>query len=146
VAERSDEPRGTPRIFALIEHVPKESAGKSPSIWAWPQVVDMFKVAGQPVPGPWPPHQDLRPDPEMETTPVAVPEQRTRPVGRSTPQPQQRSTPQPQQQRGQAEQHGLRGSEGSKESEGSQRQESEPPQRGQNVSLPRRPGSSSGDR
>ena len=144
MAERSDEPRGTPRIFALIEHVPKESEGKSPSIWAWPQVVGMFKVAGQPVPGPWPPHQDLRPDPEMETTPVAVPEQRTRPVGRSTPQPQQRSTPQPEEQKGQGggpAQHGLRGSEGSQRQE-----ESPPPQRGQNVSLPRRPGSSSGDR
>jgi hypothetical protein len=80
VADRSEEPRGTPRIYELIEHVPKESEGKSPSIWAWPQVVGMFKVAGQPVPGPWPPHQEARPDPEAESTPVAVPEQRAKRV------------------------------------------------------------------
>jgi catechol 2,3-dioxygenase-like lactoylglutathione lyase family enzyme len=43
VADRSEAERGTPRIYDLIEHVPKESEGKSPSIWAWPQVVDMFR-------------------------------------------------------------------------------------------------------
>lgn len=80
MADRSEEPRGTPRIFDLIKHVPKESEGKSPSIWAWPQVIDMFKVAGQPVPGPWPPHQEARPDPEAESIPVAIPEQRARRV------------------------------------------------------------------
>ena len=78
MADRSQDPRGTPRIYDLIKDVPKE--GKSPTIWAWPQVVDLFKVAGQPVPGPWPPHQEARPDPEAESTPVAIPEQRTRRV------------------------------------------------------------------
>lgn len=80
MAEHPEEARGTPRIYDLIKHVPKESEGKSPSIWAWPQVVGMFKVAGQPVPGPWPPHQEARPDPEAESIPVAIPEQRARRV------------------------------------------------------------------
>jgi hypothetical protein len=80
VADRPEDGRGNPRIYDLIKHVPKETEGKSPSIWAWPQVVGMFKVAGQPVPGPWPPHQEARPDPEAESTPVAVPEQRARRV------------------------------------------------------------------
>jgi hypothetical protein len=62
--------RGNPRIFELIENAPKE--GKSPTIWAWPEVVDWFRVAGQPVPGPWPPHQQHRPEPEEESTPTAV--------------------------------------------------------------------------
>ena len=91
MAGRREDERGNPRIYDLIKHVPKETEGKSPSIWAWPQVVGMFKVAGQPVPGPWPPHQEARPDPESESTPVAIPEQRARrvalperePLGRS---------------------------------------------------------------
>lgn len=36
----------------------------------------MLKIAGQPVPGPWPPHQVPRPDPAPEEIPVAVPEKR----------------------------------------------------------------------
>jgi hypothetical protein len=80
VAGRSEDARGNPRIYDLIKHVPKETEGKSPSIWAWPQVIGLFKVAGQPVPGPWPPHQEARPDPEAESTPVAIPEQRARRV------------------------------------------------------------------
>ena len=78
MADKSEGGRGTPRIYDLIKHVPKE--GKSPTIWAWPQVVDMLKIAGQPVPGPWPPHQQPRPDPAAESIPEAVPEQRTRRV------------------------------------------------------------------
>lgn len=62
--------RGNPRIFELIEDAPK--TGKSPTIWAWPEVTDWFKIAGQPVPGPWPPHQEPRPNPEEESLPVAV--------------------------------------------------------------------------
>ena len=69
-----------PRIYDLVKHVPKESEGKSPSIWAWPQVIDLWKVAGQPVPGPWPPHQEARPDPEAESIPVAIPERQARRV------------------------------------------------------------------
>src|SRR6266851_5654895 len=61
---------GNPRLYELIEHTPK--TGKSPTVWAWPQLIDYLKVAGQPVPGPWPPHQEPRPDPEEDTLPVAV--------------------------------------------------------------------------
>jgi hypothetical protein len=64
--------RGNPRIYELIENAPK--TGKSPTIWAWPEVVDWLRVAGQPVPGPWPPHQRPRPNPEDESLPVAVAE------------------------------------------------------------------------
>jgi hypothetical protein len=62
--------RGNPRLYELIENAPKE--GKSPTVWAWPQLIDYLKVAGQPVAGPWPPHQEPRPDPEEDTLPVAV--------------------------------------------------------------------------
>jgi hypothetical protein len=70
--ERSGGIRGNPRIYELIEHSPRE--GNGPTIWAWPQVIDYFKVAGQPVQGPWPPHQEPRPDPTDESLPVAVPD------------------------------------------------------------------------
>jgi hypothetical protein len=63
---------GNPRLYELIEHSPK--TGKSPTIWAWPQVIEYLKVAGQPVQGPWPPHQQPRPDPTDESLPVAVPD------------------------------------------------------------------------
>jgi hypothetical protein len=36
--------------------------------------MDYLKIAGQPVSGPWPPHQEPRPDPEEESLPVAVPD------------------------------------------------------------------------
>src|ERR1700734_3429398 len=62
--------KDNPRLFELIEHAPK--TGKSPTVWAWPQLVDYLKVAGQPVSGPWPPHQEPRPDPDYESGPVAV--------------------------------------------------------------------------
>lgn len=65
-------PRGNPRLYELIEHSPK--TGKSPTIWAWPQVIEYLKVAGQPVQGPWPPHQEPRPDPTDESLPIAVPD------------------------------------------------------------------------
>ena len=45
------EGRGNPRIFELIEGAPKVNKDPtSPTIWAWPEVVDMLKIAGQPVP------------------------------------------------------------------------------------------------
>ncbi len=78
MADRSEYERGNPRIYDLVKHTPKE--GKSPTLWAWPQVMDMFKVAGQPVPGPWPPHQEARPDPEGESSPVAIPQSQARRV------------------------------------------------------------------
>jgi len=39
--------RGNPRLYELIEHAPK--TGKSPTVWAWPELIDYLKVAGQPV-------------------------------------------------------------------------------------------------
>lgn len=70
--ESTGHSRGSPRLYELVEHTPKE--GDSPTIWEWPQLINWFKVAGQPVPGPWPPHQEPRPDPEAEAVPVAVSE------------------------------------------------------------------------
>jgi hypothetical protein len=65
--------QGNPRLYELIENAPK--TGKSPTVWAWPEFVDFLKVAGQPVQGPWPPHQRPRPDPTAEEAgPVAVPD------------------------------------------------------------------------
>ena len=61
-----------PRLFELVEHTPK--TGKSPTVWAWPELMDYLKIAGQPVAGPWPPHQEPRPDPEEDTLPVAIPD------------------------------------------------------------------------
>lgn len=71
-SEDPSDQRGNPRIYELVEHSPK--TGDSPTIWAWPEIIDYFKVAGQPVQGPWPPHQEPRPDPTDETLPVAVPD------------------------------------------------------------------------
>jgi len=65
--------RGNPRMYELIENAPKE--GASPTVHAFPQLVEFMKVASQPVQGPWPPHQRPRPDPtEIESLPVAVPD------------------------------------------------------------------------
>ena len=90
--ETSGHSRGNPRLYELIEHAPK--TGKSPTIWAWPEIVDYLKVAGQPVQGPWPPHQQPRPDPTAESLPVAVPDPRS-----SSRQPEPRSpAPQPEPQ------------------------------------------------
>lgn len=93
--EGSGNQRGNPRLYELIEHSPKE--GKSPTIWAWPQIVDYLKVAGQPVQGPWPPHQEPRPDPTDESLPVAIPDPqstRTEPgEGRAAPAPERPREP-----------------------------------------------------
>ena len=65
--------RGNPRMYELIENAPKE--GASPTVFAFPQLVEFMKVASQPVQGPWPPHQQPRPDPtEIESLPIAVPD------------------------------------------------------------------------
>jgi hypothetical protein len=63
---------GNPRLYELVENSPKE--GPSPTVWAFPELLDFLKIAGQPVRGPWPPHQQPRPDPEAESLPVAVPD------------------------------------------------------------------------
>src|SRR6476660_1700858 len=68
--ESSGHSQGNPRLYELVENAPK--TGKSPTVWAFPQIIDWLKIAGQPVPGPWPPHQEPRPDPEDESLPVAV--------------------------------------------------------------------------
>ncbi len=70
--ESSGHSQGNPRMFELIEGAPK--TGSSPTIWAWPQITEYLKIAGQPVAGPWPPHQEPRPDPEEDSLPVAVAE------------------------------------------------------------------------
>jgi hypothetical protein len=67
--ESSGHSQGNPRLYELIEHAPK--TGKSPTVFAWPELIDYLKVAGQPVQGPWPPHQEPRPDP-TDDSPVAV--------------------------------------------------------------------------
>jgi hypothetical protein len=80
---------GNPRLYEVIENAPKTTeAGKSPTIWAWPQFVEYLKVAGQPVRGPWPPHQQPRPDPtEVDATPIAIPD----PESQHYPRPSERS-------------------------------------------------------
>jgi hypothetical protein len=82
--------QGNPRLYELVEHAPK--TGKSPTVWAWPELMDYLKIAGQPVAGPWPPHQEPRPDPDYESLPVAVPDPEsgtaTRPDATSRPGPQ----------------------------------------------------------
>ncbi len=80
--ESSGHSRGNPRLYELVEGAPK--TGKSPTVWAWPELMDYLKIAGQPVPGPWPPHQEPRPDPEEDSLPVAVaePPEETGPTGR----------------------------------------------------------------
>jgi hypothetical protein len=89
--ESSGHSRGNPRLFELVEHAPK--TGKSPTVWAWPELMDYLKIAAQPVAGPWPPDQKPRPDPEEDSLPVAVPDPesaRPAPVGRPAgPVPQQ---------------------------------------------------------
>jgi hypothetical protein len=70
--ESSGHSQGNPRLYELVEHAPK--TGPSPTVWAWPELIDHLKVAGQPVQGPWPPHQQPRPDPDEDTLPVAVPD------------------------------------------------------------------------
>ena len=69
--------KDNPRLFELIEDAPKTSA-RAPTVWAWPQLVDYLKIAGQPVSGPWPPHQEPRPDPDYESGPQAVAEAHSR--------------------------------------------------------------------
>jgi hypothetical protein len=83
--ESDGKSKGNPRLYELIEHAPK--TGKSPTVWAWPELIDYLKIAGQPVSGPWPPHQEPRPDPDYESGPIAVADPhsaRSRPAGAAT--------------------------------------------------------------
>jgi hypothetical protein len=79
--ESSGHSKGNPRMYEVVESAPK--TGKS-TVWAFPQLVEYLKVAAQPVQGPWPPHQQPRPDPTAESMPVAVPDPEA--AGRSDPQ------------------------------------------------------------
>lgn len=64
---------GNARMAELFADAPRE--GKSPTVFAFPQLIDFMKVAGQPVQGPWPPHQEPRPDPtDIDGSPVAIPD------------------------------------------------------------------------
>ncbi|WP_433558985.1 hypothetical protein ACQPWY_11955 [Pseudonocardia xinjiangensis] len=81
--ESSGHSQDNPRMYELIEGAPK--TGRSPTIWAWPQITEYLKIASQPVAGPWPPHQEPRPDPEDESLPVAVAEPERDPGGRPRP-------------------------------------------------------------
>jgi hypothetical protein len=81
---------GSPRIYELIQDAPGKNnqnrVGGDNSVWAWPEVTDFLKIAGQPVPGPWPPHQEARPDPEVgSAVPEAVsePAQQERDIART---------------------------------------------------------------
>jgi len=80
---------GSPRIYELIQDAPGKNnqnrVGGDNSVWAWPEVTDFLKIAGQPVPGPWPPHQEARPDPEVGSAvpeAVAEPAQEERDIAR----------------------------------------------------------------
>lgn len=70
--ESSGVSRGNPRLYELIQNAPRDEPGKSPTVFAFSEMVDWLKIAGQPVQGPWPPHQHPRPDPDAESLPVAV--------------------------------------------------------------------------
>lgn len=92
-----------PRIYELIKDSPK--TGRSPTVWAWPQLIEHLKVAAQPVQGPWPPHQEPRPEPDADSLPVAIadpqppPAAATPPVAAPPPQaaePQSSAQPRPQ--------------------------------------------------
>ena len=89
--ESSGHSKGNPRLYELIDHAPK--TGKSPTVWAWPELVDYLKIAGQPVAGPWPPHQEPRPDPDYDAGPVAVADPHSAPAPAPAPAPA--STPAP---------------------------------------------------
>ena len=73
--EPDDRSHRNPRMAELFGAPPGSPApGASPTVFAFPAVVEFMKVAGQPVAGPWPPHQHPRPDPEDDAGPVAIPE------------------------------------------------------------------------
>ncbi len=74
--ESTGHERGTPRLFTLFENSPK--SGDSPTIWAWPQITEFLKVASQPVQGPWPAHQEARPNPDADSMPVAVKDKKSK--------------------------------------------------------------------
>jgi hypothetical protein len=68
--ESSGQGQRNPRLYELFKDSPK--TGPSPTVWAFPQLIDHLKVASQPVQGPWPPHQESRPEPDAESLPVAI--------------------------------------------------------------------------
>jgi hypothetical protein len=72
VNEAAGQSQQNPRLYELFKDSPK--TGSSPTVWAFPQLIDHLKVAAQPVQGPWPPHQEARPEPDAESLPVAIPD------------------------------------------------------------------------
>jgi hypothetical protein len=84
---------GNPRLAELFKDAPR--TGKSPTVFAFPQLVEYLGVAGQPVQGPWPPHQEPRPDPtDIESGPVAIPDPASRaPAPAPTPEARSESAP-----------------------------------------------------
>lgn len=70
--ESNGHSRGNPRIWELFENAPKGEPGKSPTVFAFSEFTDWLKICGQPVQGPWPPHQEPRPDPTADSLPVAI--------------------------------------------------------------------------
>lgn len=78
--ESSGKSAGNPRIYEVLGEPPEspEKAERN-TFWAWPQVTEYLKVASQPVQGPWPPHQNPRPDPDSESEPTAVPDSQGQP-------------------------------------------------------------------
>src|SRR5260221_13877646 len=70
--ESSGHSPGNPRLYELVEHAPK--TGKSPTVWAWPELMDYLKIPGQPVAGTSAPAHEPRPDPSEDPIPVAVPD------------------------------------------------------------------------
>lgn len=93
--ESSGHSKGNPRLYEVIEHAPK--TGPSPTLWAFPQLVEYLKVAAQPVQGPWPPHQQPRPDPEADSMPVAVPDPVAVADPQTAPDPETVRRPEPEQ-------------------------------------------------
>ena len=83
---------GNPRLAELVKDAP--NTGKGPNLVACPPLVEYLGVAGQPVQGPWPPHQEPRPDPtDIEGTPVAIPDPASRPAPPPTPDAESDSAP-----------------------------------------------------
>ncbi len=68
--ESAGESHRNPRLYELFADSPK--TGLSPTVWAFPHLLEHLKVASQPVRGPWPPHQKPRPEPDAESLPVVV--------------------------------------------------------------------------
>lgn len=68
--ESDEHSRGNPFLYKLVKHSPK--TGKSPTVWAWPQLMDYLKIAGQPCTGVLAAASGTAPRPGGGHLPVAV--------------------------------------------------------------------------